>query len=123
MTKPCPACGYVEETTNYRLASSNLLKLRGGSVAKKLRNTVSLIVKYIPSERSQKKIYMFFQSISKIDDEKVRYGLIQYLNSRRYMEQKGFAYLRTIIMNVDKDSEMKKKMERKRFGTSPKETV
>lgn len=123
MNQPCPACGYIEDLTNYRRAILNLLKKRGGSVARILRSTINKIAKYTPSQREQKRIYLFLFSIDQIDDETVRYGLKQYLNGRYYMEQKGYAYLRTIITNTGKDSKIKKVMEKKRYGTSPKEQV
>ena len=123
MNQPCPACGYIEDLTNYRRAINNLLKKRGGSVARILRTTINKIAKYTPSQREQKRIYLFLFSIDQIDDETVRYGLKQYLNGRYYMEQKGYAYLRTIIANTGKDSKIKKVMEKKRYGTSPKEQV
>ncbi|MBC8147466.1 MAG: hypothetical protein H8E98_05720 [Bacteroidetes bacterium] len=120
----CPVCGYSPDSKiDYRTAISNLLEKRPSHISKLLKKTINFVIKYIPSERDNKKVYEFLQSISEIDDRNVQFSLKQYLNTKYYLEQKGLSYLKAIIINIGKDSKIKKKMERKKYGSIPKERI
>jgi len=118
----CPVCGYSPDSKiDYRTAISNLLDERPSHISKLLKKTINFVIKYIPSERDNKKVYEFLQSINKIDDRNIKFALEQYLNAKYYMEQKGLSYLKAIIINIGKDSKIKREMERKKYGSIPKE--
>lgn len=121
MSKSCPACGFNSDITNYKYAITNLLNERPDHISRLLKNTINKIIKYIPSERDNKKVYYFLQAISKLEDTKVKYGIEQYLHNKYYMQQKGYSYLKVILINVGANSEMKKRVEKKIYGTLPKE--
>jgi len=120
----CPVCGYIQnKIVDYKKATSNLLNERPYHISKLLKRVINLVIKYIPSERDNKKVYYFLQSISKVNDRNVQLALEQYLNSKYYLEQKGLSYLKAIIINIGKDSKIKKEMERKKYGSIPKEKI
>ena len=77
----CPVCGYSPDSKiDYRTAISNLLEKRPSHISKLLKKKINFVIKYIPSERDNKKVYEFLQSISEIDDRNVQFSLKQYLN-------------------------------------------
>jgi len=119
--KPCPACGYDGNVTNYKQAVINLLNKRPQHISSLLKKTINNIIKFIPSERDNKKVYLFLQAISKVDDNKIKYGIEQYLHYKYFRQQKGYHYLKAIIINVGKDSDVKANIEKKIYGTIPKE--
>ena len=124
MMNKCPVCGYSPDSKiDYRTAIFNLLGKKQSHISKLLKKTINFVIKYIPSERDNKKVYEFLQSINKVDDKNIKFALEQYLNAKYYMEQKGLSYLKAIIINIGKDSKIKREMERKKYGSIPKEKI
>ena len=63
--------------------------------------------------------FRFLFGIKDIDDNIVQWAVEQYFQSRHHLSGKGFAYLRSIMINRDKNVESIKKNERKRLGSTP----
>lgn len=117
----CPACGYNSYNTDYRNEIMKLLNKRNKTTSNMLKKTIHLIIKYIPSDKDNKKAYYFLQGISKISDRIVTFGLNQYHSNNYVVQLKGFSYLRSIIINIGANNKKKIYSERKRFGTLPRE--
>ena len=64
-----------------------------------------MIMSTIPSENDITREYMFYQSISKIEDETVEYILNRYLSDKPYLKAKGFKYLTAMILNYNTNKE------------------
>ena len=57
--------------------------------------------------------------IKDVDDNVVDWAIEQYYKGRYYLSGKGFAYLRTIVQNRDKNIGVLKKNERLLLGSPP----
>ena len=118
----CPCCGYSKPTSNNFNPSRKIAELkreRSKSAKKIMRSVVSKITTNIPSENDLIKEYYFYQGVSKISDEVVKYGIEQYLNGNHYYKGKGFKYLTQIILNHNSNKDNLKKFERRMIGKPP----
>ena len=118
----CPCCGYSKPTSKDFNPSRKILELRKqrSKSLKKLIKQVSFKIKTnIPSENELIKEYYFYQSISNVSDEEVKYGITNYMNSNSYYKGKGFKYLTTIILNHNSNKSKMKEFERRMIGKPP----
>ena len=77
----CPCCGYIKQTAKTFNPSRQIAELkreRSKSTRKIMREVVSNITTNIPSENELIKEYYFYQSVSKISDAVVKYGIEAY---------------------------------------------
>ena len=118
----CPCCGYTKKSSNTFNPSRLIAKLkrkRSRFTKSIMRKVVSSITTNIPSENDIIKEYYFYQGVSKISDEVVKYGIEQYLNGNHYYKGKGFKYLTQIILNHNSNKDNLKKFERRMIGKPP----
>tara|TARA_R110000824_G_scaffold65022_1_gene169699 strand:- start:13897 stop:14286 length:390 start_codon:yes stop_codon:yes gene_type:complete len=104
--KKCPVCGYQKEAKyNPSKQIMQLKRIRTKYTRKLLIKVVNLIMASIPSENDINREYMFYQSISKIDDGLVEYIVNRYLSEKTYHKGKGFKYLTAMILNFKANRE------------------
>ena len=116
----CPSCGY-SFNKNYNISSeiSRLLKARSKKTIKYLNKIASKVTSSIPFE-TRINYFRFLFGIQSIEDHVVEWGIEQYYQNRYYTSGKGFAYLRGMIHNANKDYKVKLEAELKLIGKSPK---
>tara|TARA_R110002020_G_scaffold256273_2_gene469918 strand:- start:20804 stop:21193 length:390 start_codon:yes stop_codon:yes gene_type:complete len=116
----CPVCGY-DKDKKYN-PSKNIMKLkreRTRYLKKLLTQTSNNIMANIPSENDITREYMFYQSISKIEDGVVEYIVKRYLSDKPYLKGKGFKYLTAMILNYNTNKEVVSKNELLMRGKPP----
>ena len=115
----CPACGYkIDNSYNTSAEISKLMKKRNSKTRKYLNKIASEVTQSIPSE-SRLSYFQFLFGIKDIDDNIVSWAIEQYYQSRYYLSGKGFAYLRTIVQNRNKNIGVLRKNERLLLGSPP----
>jgi len=115
----CPACGFnAFKKYNKSQEISKLLKKRSLKTKKLLRQVARLISNHITTENRDTYFY-FLYGIQEIEDNVLIWGLEQYYQSRHYLKNKGFAYLRSIVQNRNKNMDSIKRNERKMIGSPP----
>ena len=115
----CPACGYkIDSSYNTSAEISKLMKKRNSKTRKYLNKIASEVTQSIPSE-SRLSYFQFLFGIKDIDDNIVSWAIEQYYQSRYYLSGKGFAYLRTIVQNRNKNIGVLRKNERLLLGSPP----
>ena len=115
----CPACGYkIDSYYNTSAEISKLMKKRNSKTRKYLNKIASEVTQSIPSE-SRLSYFQFLFGIKDIDDNIVSWAIEQYYQSRYYLSGKGFAYLRTIVQNRNKNIGVLRKNERLLLGSPP----
>ena len=115
----CPACGYkIDNSYNTSAEISKLMKKRNSKTRKYLNKIASEVTQSIPSE-SRLSYFQFLFGIKDIDDNIVSWAIEQYYRSRHYLDGKGFAYLRSIAQNRNKNIDILAKNERQRLGSVP----
>jgi len=115
----CPACGYkIDNSYNTSAQISKLMKKRNSKTRKYLNKIASEVTQSIPSE-SRLSYFQFLFGIKDIDDNVVSWAIEQYYQSRYYLSGKGFAYLRTIVQNRNKNIGVLRKNERLLLGSPP----
>jgi len=116
----CPCCGWSEKLEfNPSGQIITLLKARSKNTRKLIKNTKQLIITHCPSETITH-YYRFLQGISHIEDRMVRKGTENYLYSKSFEHQKGFAYLGGVIRRTDTNAERQLENEIKRYGRTPR---
>ncbi len=120
--KTCPACGYKEGVQyDYRKEMISLYKKRRETTQLLLKTAINRIVKSIPSERKHEKMFLFLKGIDMVDDNTVCWAVNRFLVNEYYNQQKGFSYLKAMIINAGENSDIKAEYEKKKIGTLPKE--
>ena len=115
----CPACGFnVFKKYNKSQEISKLLKKRSMKTKKLLRQVARLVSNNINTENRDTYFY-FLYGIQDVEDNVLIWALEQYYQSRHYLKGKGFAYLRSICLNRDKNIDTIRKNERNRLGSVP----
>ena len=114
----CPACGYKATNNNFGSKMNNILKSKNKKTVKMLNKIASLIMTNIPSE-TRINYYQFLYGTKDIEDNVLEYAIEKYYQSRHHENAKGFAYLRSICINRDKNIETIRKNERDRIGSIP----
>jgi hypothetical protein len=116
----CPACGYYfGGTVNYGAKIVELLSHRSRLTRKMLKKVSSKIQVEIPSDNSQMRYYYFLQGISKASDNVVRWAITRYNGDGQMYQTRGFAYLRSIILNEIKNKKKRLQHEYRTKGRSP----
>ena len=115
----CPACGYkTDNSYNVSAEITKLIKKRNKRTREYLNKIASKVSEYVPSE-SRLSYFRFLFGIKDVDDNIVDWAIEQYYKGRYYLSGKGFAYLRTIVQNRDKNIDVLKKTERLLLGSPP----
>ena len=115
----CPACGYkISDSYNVSTEISKLMKKRNKRTRKYLNKIAAKVSDNVPSE-SRLSYFRFLFGIKDVDDNIVDWAIEQYYKGRYYLSGKGFAYLRTIVQNRDKNIGVLKKTERLLLGSTP----
>ena len=114
----CPACGYHLKNNNFGGKMNSILKKRNKKTVRILNKIAGIIMSNIPSE-TRLNYYQFLHGTQDIDDNVLEYGIEKYYQARHFENAKGFAYLRTICINRDKNIDIIKQNERKRLGSVP----
>ena len=115
----CPACGYnVNSSYNISGEISKLLSQRNKKTVKYLNKIASVITQNIPTE-DRENYFKFLFGIQKVDDGIVNWAVERYHQSRYYTTGKGFAYLRTIMLNRNNNMDTLKKNEGLLIGSTP----
>ena len=119
MTK-CPCCGF-EPDKKYNFTNKiRELLLKRNRTARKLLTNISLKIQTkVPSENSQHKYFYFLQGINKINDDIVVWSIKRFIVDNHMNNTRGFAYLRSIIFNEDKNRDTRLKNEYARVGKPP----
>ena len=117
----CPVCGYSEgKKYNPSKRILELLTQRTTKTKEELKSVIREIRNNIPSDNNNSETFFFLQAISNIEDKIVSMVVNKYTNNKYYYSNKGFKYLRNMIIRDEKNKEMTKKNEAKRFGKTPK---
>ena len=116
----CAACGYEYISGDKQAEIRKTLFMRTDKTRKMLRNAGEQIMKYVPSDSKDYKFYAFLYGLKRIDDDIINWATNIYIKRKEYKTGKGFAYLRGMIHNANKDYKVKRKAELKLLGKSPK---
>ena len=116
----CPACGFElrKRSNNMGKDISEMLRKRSNPTKGKIHKIALLINDLIPSQ-NRTAYWKFLIAIKEIEDRTVEYGIESYYQSGHHIKGKGFAYLRSIIQTLGKDSDALRELERKRIGGVP----
>jgi hypothetical protein len=115
----CPACGFnVFKKYNKSRQLLSLLSKRSKKTKTLLRQISRLISENIKTENRDTYFY-FLYGLKDVEDNVLNWGIEQYYQSRHYLKGKGFAYLRSIIQNRDKNMDSIRENERKMLGSAP----
>ena len=116
----CPCCGYSKKASfNPSRLIVELKRERSKTTKSIMRKVVSNITTNIPSENDLMKEYYFYQGVSQVSDDVVKYGIQQYINGNHYYKGKGFKYLTHIILNHNSNKDKLKSYERQMIGKPP----
>ena len=115
----CPACGYNQKNNPRKGADMNrILKSKNRKTTKILNKIASIIMKNVPSE-TRLNYYQFLYGTQSIEDNVLEWAIETYYQSKHFEYGKGFAYLRSIAQNRDKNVDTLRKNERQRLGSTP----
>ena len=115
----CPACGYnLNKPYNLSPEISKLLKERCTKTRRYLNKIAIEITKNVPSE-SRLSYFRFLHGLKEIEDNVVDWAIEQFFQSKHYLHGKGFAYLRSIAQNRNKNIDKIKENERRLLGSAP----
>tara|TARA_Y100001951_G_scaffold37061_1_gene29227 strand:+ start:546 stop:929 length:384 start_codon:yes stop_codon:yes gene_type:complete len=115
----CPACGYkIGNDYNISSGIKKLLSDRNKETVKYINRIATTIIKHIPTE-DRKSYFKFLFGIKDVKDNIVEWAIEIYFQNRYYVTGKGFAYLRTIMLNRNNNMDTLKKNERLMIGGTP----
>ena len=115
----CSACGYQSKSNrNISLDIRDLLGSRNTRTREQITRIARLIINNVPSD-TRYEFHKFLFGIKQCRDNLVEYGIETFYKSRGFENGKGFAYLRTVISNSDKNHDTIRENERKRLGSTP----
>ena len=114
----CPACGYNLKKDNFGVAMSDILKKKNKRTIIALNKIASIVMENVPSE-TRLNYYQFLHGTKEIEDNVLEWAIEQYYQSRYFESGKGFAYLRSIAQNRNKNIDVLMKNERQRLGLVP----
>ena len=116
----CPRCGFnYFEKYDYSAGINNLLKERNTATRMDLRTVAQLIKTNVPSDAHRDKYFFFLNSIKGVNDGTLRWGLMQYFQGKHYLQGKGYAYMKSIILSRKENKKKIAENERKMRGSSP----
>ncbi len=115
----CPACGYqYNKNNNIGKEMNTILKSKSKNTTRMLNKIASLITINVPSE-SRITYYQFLRGTKDIEDNVMSWAIETFYQGRHYQNGKGFAYLRSIAQNRNKNLPILIKNERNRLGSTP----
>ena len=119
MTNKCPSCGYdFNKKYNTSVEIVNLVQKRNKGLRELLKKVAVLIHKNVPSS-NRDSYFKFLHGVKSVDDNVISWAVENFYQSRHYVNGKGFSYLRSMILNRDKNMSKIKENERKRIGGVP----
>ena len=107
----CVACGYEYQSGSKKTEIRTLLFSKKDKTRKILTKAAQCIMKNVPSDSKEYKFYAFMKYIVTMEDDVITHTTKIYLNHDEYKKGKGFAYLRGMIQNANKDYKVKRKAE------------
>ena len=115
----CPACGY-KMGNDYNILSGikKFLSSRNKETVKYINKIATTIIGHIPTE-NRESYFKFLFGIQDVEDNIVEWAIEIYYQNRYYVTGKGFAYLRTIMLNRNNNMDTLKKNERLLIGGTP----
>lgn len=116
----CPSCGYEYTPSDKTVEIRKLEFSRPIHTRKILKKACKGIMRNIPSDNKRYKHYAFLHGIKNIKDEPLEWATNIYNNRKEYKLGRGFAYLRAMIQNADKDWKVKTEAELRTKGKTPK---
>ena len=114
----CPACGYHLRGNNFGPQMNKILKSRNRKTVKTLNRIASIVMSNVPSE-TRLNYYQFLHGTKDVEDNVLDYSIEKYYQEKHFHNGKGFAYLRSICLNRDKNIDTIRKNERNRLGSVP----
>ena len=115
----CPACGYNQKNNPRMGADMNrILKSKNRKTTRILNKIASIIMRNVPSE-TRINYYQFLYGTQTIEDNVLEWAIETYYQSKHFEHGKGFAYLRSIAQNRNKNIDTLRKNERLRLGSTP----
>ena len=115
----CPACGYNQKNNPRMGADMNrILKSKNRKTTKILNKIASIIMKNVPSE-TRLNYYQFLYGTQSIEDNVLEWAIETYYQSKHFEHGKGFAYLRSIAQNRNKNIDTLRRNETQRLGSTP----
>ena len=119
MMQKCPACGYNQKNNPRMGADMNrILKSKNRKTTRILNKIASIIMRNVPSE-TRLNYYQFLYGTQTIEDNVLEWAIETYYQSKHFEHGKGFAYLRSIAQNRNKNVDTLRKNERQRLGSTP----
>ena len=117
----CPACGYqYGHTYNHSNEIARLKSLRSKKSREYIKKLTAEISINVPSEFSQKALFLFLKGIENVDNRTVERAIEHYLKAGYHLQGKGFFYIRAMIQNESVNKKKKLSNEYKRLGRTPK---
>ena len=117
----CPVCGYnASKKYNPSKRILELITQRTTKTKEELKSVIREIRNNIPSDDNNSETFFFLQAISNIEDKIVSMVVNKQTKNKYYYSNKGFKYLRNMILRDETNKEMTRKNEVKRFGKTPK---
>ena len=115
----CPCCGYnFKKQYNIAIEIRDMMSVRNNKTRRYLNKISSLITNNVPSE-TRLNYFQFLFALKDIDDEIINWAIEKFYQSKHYLHGKGFAYLRSIIQNRNKNIDKMAENERKLLGSIP----
>ena len=97
---------------------NRILKTKNRKTTRILNRIASIIMKNVPSE-TRINYYQFLFGTQSIEDNVLEWAIEQYYQGKHFQHGKGFAYLRSIAQNRNRNIDTLRKNERKRLGSVP----
>jgi hypothetical protein len=97
---------------------NRILKSKNRKTTKILNKIASIIMRNVPSE-TRLNYYQFLYGTQTIEDNVLEWAIEIYYQSKHFEHGKGFAYLRSIAQNRNKNIDTLRKNERQRLGSTP----
>tara|TARA_R110000824_G_scaffold71882_1_gene183841 strand:+ start:400 stop:831 length:432 start_codon:yes stop_codon:yes gene_type:complete len=117
----CPVCGYdTNRNYNYSKDILKMLTAMNSQTLKYVKRLVKDVQQNIPSEYNQKSYFFFLKSIEKSNPRLIERAIEQYIKAGYHLQGKGFAYIKAMILNENKNVAKKAANEYKRLGRVPK---
>lgn len=114
----CPVCGY-DSSIKYQDFNIKILESRTQKTIIAINKLFKVIKNFVPSDAGAYKHYYFLVKIKEVKDAVVVHIIEKYLNESMFSKGYGLSYIAAMMRNYGKNVENIKKMEKKRYGSSP----
>lgn len=123
----CPICGYdPQKQYNYSLEIRKLMKEFSPSLRKQIRSIFVELNKGLSDEwkiATSKDMFELLMAIKNINEISIKRGIDIYVNSGALADRKGLRYLKAIINNLGRVSDIQIKNEIRKKGKAPVKLV